>query len=248
MMFKLFTLSTVPWNQFKPLSPPKGKQEQKPTPYGTLTLRKKTSAKRQGYSPNETNRCRKSTAWLLISALLDVATALLHTNQGKYKHSHIYSLPTTLMLSKNQIATIVWQSASAASLIIWMIDITLLRDILQWNHYTLPTLLIWLSIIAYVPELLRLVATDKSKVTSNQPLDELVNFIVDNNWLPVTKAKEKFWRTNEKCKEIGDKLEKRGILARGKDNARVLAEPDPQVIEFGLNTEHYSPDSRVLYS
>lgn len=143
------------------------------------------------------------------------------------------------MLSKNQIATIVWQSASAASLIIWLIDVNLLRDILQWNHYAVPTLLIWLSIIAYVPELLRLVASDKTQVTSNQPLDELVNFIVENNWLPVTKAKEKFGWTNEKCKEIGDRLEKWWILARGKDNARVLAENDPQVIEFWLNTEHY---------
>ena len=129
-----------------------------------------------------------------------------------------------------------------------MIDVTLLRDILQRNHYAIPTLLVWLSLIAYVPELLHLVSSDKSQVTANQPLDELVNFIVENNWLPVTKAKEKFGRTNEKCKEIGDKLEKWWILARGKDNARVLAENDPNVIEFWLNTEHYSPEGSVAYS
>ena len=66
-------------------------------------------------------------------------------------------------------------------------------------------------------------------------IDELVDFIVENKWLPVKKARDKFWRTGEKCKAIGDRLEEWGILRRGRDNARVLIEEDPQVIEFGIN-------------
>lgn len=68
-------------------------------------------------------------------------------------------------------------------------------------------------------------------------IDELVDFIIENKWLPVLKARDKFGRTGEKCKAIGDRLEERGILRRGRDNARVLIEEDPQVIEFGLNYE-----------
>lgn len=120
----------------------------------------------------------------------------------------------------------------------------------SWHWWAIWKLLVWLPLIIYSFEILGRIKDNlktvnleviTEKAEEHNALDELVTFIIENKGLPVEKARSKFWRSGEKCKEIGSKLEEWGILGRGKDNARILIQDDPQVIEFWL---HY-PTERV---
>ena len=159
-----------------------------------------------------------------------MVTALLHTNQGKHKTNHIYSLPTTLML-KNRIM-VIRQGFAVTCLIIWTISV----DSLQYNYVTAPMLLVCLSYILYSPKSV----TERHQPKVQETSDELLDFIIEHQGFPVVKAKEKFGRSNEKCKEVWDDLEKWNLLKRWKDNARVLADD--------LLALLHSPEGSVSYS
>lgn len=131
---------------------------------------------------------------------------------------------------------VIWQGFAVTSLIIWIVSV----DTLQYNYVAAPMLAVCLSYILYSPNILRVVTTDETQVAAWQPTDELLDFIIENKGFPVVKAKDKFGRTNEKCKEIWTDLENWWIVEKRVNNARLLTD------EF-LNILH-SPESGVAYS
>lgn len=60
--------------------------------------------------------------------------------------------------------------------------------------------------------------------------EHLIEFLLENDWLPTDKYRSEFWVNNVHLKKIWDNLERVGILKRGANNARVVAMDDEKII------------------
>lgn len=61
-------------------------------------------------------------------------------------------------------------------------------------------------------------------------LDELIPHITEHNGLPTKETREAFGLSHDQIKKLWDNLERVGIFTRGKNNARVLATRDYDMI------------------
>ena len=76
-------------------------------------------------------------------------------------------------------------------------------------------------------------------------VDDLVDFLHIEGWLPNDKFKQTFGKTNQEHKKLGDNLERMGILKRGPNNARILSNIDIDTILNILESDTDSDKIRL---
>ena len=75
-------------------------------------------------------------------------------------------------------------------------------------------------------------------------MDELIEFMLGEDWLPVEGVKNFFWISNQAYKKLWDNLERLGILKRWPNNARILGTVDTDYI---LEVMESNEDSDKLF-
>lgn len=135
---------------------------------------------------------------------------------------------------------------------VWVVNPWFISAIIAYNEYAIiKSLIIWV-LFYYLQEIISYTSSIKLKIPSKahcsieiqqkNQIDKAVEFILENNWLPVEKARQVLGRSWEKCKEEGDKLEGYGVMVKDKsdNNRRKLIERDPYIIWFALTHEKYT--------
>lgn len=110
----------------------------------------------------------------------------------------------------------------------------LLTASVQWNNYRLPIMLAIVVLVLSVPRFLSFVwrysakrkkFTGSAPVFHGVPLDELATYLFEKRTF-TTSAINDLGLAQRKWQKIADELEHHGVLVRGDNNARVLAEID----------------------
>jgi len=117
------------------------------------------------------------------------------------------------------------------------INIIILFDHFRWHIVSLRT--------TYAPQI---IFENEDTYVSSEKIDlhelklsDVIHFIYDQWWFPVTKAKEILWLTVQQIKQIGDDLEEIWILIRWINNARVVNEDIPrEVVEEVISSKDIS--------
>lgn len=108
----------------------------------------------------------------------------------------------------------------------------------KWNNYRLPIMLVIVVTVANVPRLFSLVRrysakqkkfTGKAPVFHGVPLDDLASYLFNHRTF-TTSAINDLGLAQRKWSKIAEELEHNGVLVRGENNARVLAEIDRETL------------------
>ncbi len=126
----------------------------------------------------------------------------------------------------------------------------LLTTITLWHWWAIPMLLVLLPLIIYFFEIVersRESFNNLSNYTEEEPkdypmkeaLNRLVDFLIDNNWIPVEVMKSEFWFSSDKISQLGTRLDEWGITYKDKsdNNRRKLKTTDADEI---LTAVHYT--------
>lgn len=108
----------------------------------------------------------------------------------------------------------------------------------KWNNYRLPIMLAIVVVALNAPRFVSFVwrysatrrkFTGKAPVFHGVPLDELASYLFSQRTF-TTKAIDDLGLAQRKWSKIADELEHNGVLVRGENNARVLADIDRETL------------------
>lgn len=180
-----------------------------------------------------------------------------------------------LNTTKTQRSVYVIQSVLWCALFLLIVSPATLSMIRQTFDYAIITWWLWAFTIAYIPELwslwialLRYLWGVKFQVAKYEmkkqakswrlidwiiSAEDLANFLIEYQWLPVKKLQEFFEINNEEYKKLWDNMQRMWLLKRGAANARVIATYDAEYIAHVLMSSidsdhfHYSKDWEKMY-
>jgi hypothetical protein len=165
--------------------------------------------------------------------------------------------------TKNQKMIFLWQITALFCLILWTLWPDILKTIIARQGNAPVKLASGFCFIVYCPEIIRRLISrysdiefkvDRPTIQKQAPkhwkridwilVDELIEFMLGEDWLPVESVKNFFWISNQAYKKLWDNLERLGILKRWPNNARILGTVDTDYI---LEVMESNEDSDKLF-
>ena len=122
----------------------------------------------------------------------------------------------------------------------WFFDYQLVTRDTIWIYYAITGIIFFEEIVEVLcrrmPKFEFEFADRIQEVEADDIIDwintqELVEFLLKNDWLPTEKYRDTFQVSNVHLKKMWDNLERVGILKRGANNARVVAISDIEIIQ-----------------
>lgn len=165
--------------------------------------------------------------------------------------------------TKNQKMIFLWQITALFCLVLGVLWPDILKMIVNRQDGAFGKLASGFCLIVYSPEIIQFIINqysgiqfkvDRPTIQKQAPkhwkridwilVDELIEFMLGEDWFPVEGVKNFFGISNQAYKKLWDNLERLGILKRWPNNARILGTTDTDYI---LEVMESNEDSDKLF-